>query len=251
MKNMKINEVAINLNLLKRFRFYHMFDPNSAKFFNRNVYQIVCIVSLAVCVCVFLFGNVELFINIDDTINDIEFLTLLFSYFIQFICCLKINVLLYNANIIWDLIDVVRMDFLTSKLCRKNVNILYNCRDWIIKITDLYSLSGITICIEWMLAPLLINAFDDDTTSHRKQNIFNFRFPVSIYTYNHYYILFYVMEMIPSLFIAYATIITDTFIMSLCWVIINQYRILTESFANVGFEHKSQSGNEKKTPFKK
>jgi len=244
MGKVEIDKVAINLRILKLSRFYQMFDPKSAKFLNRNVYQILCIMFTAINWCILLFGFVGMFTNKDEKLSDIDLLILIFSHIAAYHSALKISVFLYNANAVWDLFDVARLDFLKNKQCRKNINLLYECRDWIIKATNSSILIIIVICTQWMLVPLVINTFDD-TVNGRKQNAIYFRYPVSIQTYNQYYFMFYIVELIFITYGTYALVIIDILIMSFCWVLIILYQILTKSFADVGYANKPQSGKKK------
>jgi len=245
MEKVEDDEVAINLRLLKLCRFYHMFDPNSAKFLNQNVYRLLCIVFTAVIMCVLLLGHVGMFIIKDDTLSDVDFLKLIFTYIHYYLCVFKISVFLYKVNTVWDLFDMARLDFFKSKLCRKNINMLYDCRDWILKATNCFIFVILVLCIQWMLIPLVMNAFDD-TVNHRNGNIIIIRFPVSIQTYNQYYFIFYVIELLLVFFSGYTVIIIDILIMCFCWIIIILYQILTKSFADVGYTNKPQSGEKTK-----
>jgi len=244
MGKVEVDEVAINLRLLKLCRFYHMFDPNSAKFLNLNVYRFLCIVFTAVIMCILLLGHVEMFINKNDTLSDIDSLKLMFTNIHYYLCVVKISVFLYKENTVWDLFDISRLDFFKSKMCRKNINMLYDCRDWIIKATNYFIFIILVLCIQWMLIPLVMNAFDD-TVNIRNGNIIIICFPVSIQIYNQYYFILNVIELLLVFFSGYTVIIIDILIMSFCWIIIILYQILTESFADVGYANKPKSGKKK------
>jgi len=245
MRKVEVDKVAINLSILKLCRFYQMIDPNGTKFLNINVYRLLCLVFIAVNLCVLLLGHVGMFIIKNDTLSDIDLLQLMFTYIQIYLGIFKISVFLYKSNLVWDLFEVARLNFLTSKLCRKNINTMYDCQDLIIKATKYYIFVVIAVHIQWILIPLIMNAFND-TINHQNWNIINIRFPVSTHTYNQYYIIFYVIELIIAVFSGYTMIVIDMLIMSFCWVIIILYQILTKSFADVGYANKSQLGKKKR-----
>jgi len=233
----------MNLSIYKQFRLYNIIDPNSQKIFNRNAYRLFCIVSITVHLCMFFIGHVGFFVNMDDKLNDIDIVLMGVTYSQYYLGLVKIIVLIYRADIVWVLFDMAKLDFLTSEVCRKNISTLYNRRNWIIKATNRYCFGQFVISLQWILSPLVINAFDDNPNIHRYENILNFRFPFSIHIFNKYYVLFYFIELMFILFIMYTAIIVDTFIMSFCWVVGNQYQLLTKSISDIGYEDKLPSGN--------
>jgi len=241
MGKIEVDKVAINMSILKICRFYHILDPNSVKFLNRNIYKFLCIMFITFTLCVIFFGHVGMFTNMDDTLSDINLLQLMFSYIYFYLNMVKISVFLYKAKTVWNLFDVVRSDFLRSKQCRKSINTLYDCRDLIIKSTKYYIFIILMFHTQWMSVPLLMNAFNESVNC-RKQNIINIPFPVSIHTYNQYYVSFYVIELMVVSLCTYTLIVIDILIISFCWVIIILYQILTKSFADVGYANKPQSG---------
>jgi len=56
---------------------------------------------------------------------------------------------------------------------------------------------------------------------------------VNINTYNQYFWVFYVIEIVIMLYFIIATVF-DTFIVTICLVIIVQYKVLEETFAKIG-----------------
>jgi len=242
MGNIEINEVIFNLSIYKQFRLYNIIDPKSQKIFNQNAYRLFCIIFIIINLCLFFIGHVGLFVKMEDKFDYINNVLLGAMYIEYYQFLVKVIVLIYRADIIWDLLDVAKLDFLTSEICRKNISMLYGKRDWIIKATNVYCFIQLVICLQWMLSPLVINAFDDNPNIHRYENILNFRFPVSIHVFNKHYALFYIIELILMLFATYTVIIVDTFIMSFCWVIGNQYQLLSKSIMDIGYEDKLQSG---------
>jgi len=246
MGKLEVNQFVINLRILKQCYFYHIFDPNSTKILNRNVYRLLCIVFIAFNLCVLLLGYVGMFTNKDDTLSDLDLLQLMLLYTYIYLSLVKICVILYKANVVWDLFDVVRLDFLKSKLCRKNINMLYSGRDLIIKAGNYFILVIVMIYIQWVLLPLVLNAFDD-TVNRRNQNAINIPFPVSIHTYNQYFVMFYVIEVIVISFARFTLIVIDMLIWSFCYVIIILYQMLTKSFAEIGYANKSNSGKKNKS----
>lgn len=245
MDTLSIQEVAINLELLIRYRFYQMFNPNSTKIKNWNVYQLACIIFSAIAQAVIIYATFGFFVETDDNLTDIECIVIIGVHFENYILLMKISIFVYNANTIWDLFHVTRLNFLTSKLCCKHMKLLYKSRDNSIKITNAYSVFTFGVMTQWLLFPIMINTFMvPENTNHRLQNIFNFRFPVTLHNYNQYYVIFCLMEMIVAMFFLYILLMVDVFLISFCWVINAQHEVLTLAFKQIGLENEQNQGKD-------
>ncbi|KAE9536795.1 hypothetical protein AGLY_006857 [Aphis glycines] len=235
MKWLQDHEVAINLALFKRYQFYHIFNPNSSKILNYDSYKFTNVLFIVVVTSYNIFSAMCFFTDTVDTIDSIDLLLMIFIYSIIIISLLKICVLLFNADQIWDLFDLTRFDFLSSRLCRKNVGILYKYRDRSITITNLYQNYSTLVFIIWMIVPLVLNTFAmTESPNQRYHNIFNMQYPVSASIYNNYYYIFYLMEIAMGIFVLNYSMIIDNFLISLCWAIIAQYEVITTAFENIG-----------------
>jgi len=190
MEKVEVEKFVFNLNLLKRCYFYHIMDSNKQKFLNRNIYWLICVVFLAINLCIFLFDHVRFLISMDDTLNDTDIMMMTTTYTVCYLCIIGVSVLLYRSDKLWNLLDVTRIDFLTSKLCRKNINFLYDRQECIIKLSNLYYYIIHILFAQWTLYPLVIYVYKDNTSIHRYQNIFNLSFPISVGTYNQYFFIF-------------------------------------------------------------
>lgn len=241
MATIKAEEVIINLKLMKTCGFYYMFCPNAPTIFNWNVYRLLFFVIIVMVQCIVIFGILGL-IQMIKTFNISG--TFLYTYICihNYQSLLKMSIFLYNANRIWKLLDVTRLNFFTSKRCRDNIQVLYKCRENTIKVTNLYFIYFIVLNIQSFIYPLVTNMFTTtENASQRAQNIVNlFQFPIDIH--NQYYIIFYLMESIITIFVSYALFNIDMFLLSLCSIISAEYDVLTRAFANIGYEHESHIG---------
>lgn len=243
MDKIVIQEVAINLELLIRCRFYQMFNPNGMKIKNWNVYQLACIILTVLAQLVVIYATLGFFIETDDAFTNIELIVIIGVHIQNYICLLKISVFLYHANTIWNLFDVARFNFLTSKFCRNNIKPLNKSRDVSKKLTNSYSVLTLGIMTQWLLFPIVINKFiAPENINHRLDNIFNFRFPVTLHCYNNYYVMFCVMEIIVAAFFLYVLLAIDVFLISFCWVINAQHEVLTLAFKHIDLENQPHKG---------
>jgi len=124
MKFLQDHEVAINLALFKRYQFYHIFNPNGSKLLNYDTYKLTNVMFIVAVTTYNIFSAMCFFTDSVKNIDSIDLLLMIFIYSVVVISLLKISVLLYDSDQIWELFDLARFDFLTSRRCRKNVGIL-------------------------------------------------------------------------------------------------------------------------------
>lgn len=247
MNTFKVNEVAFNLTLFKRLGFYQIFSPHSPKVFNKNAYRLVTVVFLTVVFCFITpFGWIGFFIEMEDTLEDSKLLQIIFIYMNYYLSVFKLYICIYNADKIWDLLNVTRINFITSQQCFKYVKILNEYGHSSIKISNFVSFFINATYLTWICIPFLVNNFrnskSDDEVTQRLENINNFRYPMSIESYNRYYYLLYFIEMGASTTILYGISIVDVLLISISYVFIAQYEIHKEALANIGHEQNHYIG---------
>lgn len=245
MSILESQEAAFNLALYKRIGLYRIFDPSSPKMFNCHVYRLAYITISAITLCINVCGMLTFLTNMEDTIDDIYLFQIICTVTYNSLSVLKVIICMYYANRIWDLLGNTRVHFFTSGRCTTHINILQLYRDGSIQITNvifvLYAMTGIVS----LVFPLLFSAFymtKFEAEKQRYENIFNFRFPVTINTYNDYFYVFYVFELITLSFISYTTIIIDILLISISYGLIAEYEVLARAFENIGHEQEHQNG---------
>lgn len=244
MNNFKIPEVSINLELLNWIGFYQMFDPNSTKIKNWNIYQLACITFITVAQLVVFYATFGFFIKMDDTLSNAELMIIFAVYIQNYFILLKIIILLCHSKKISKLFDATRSNFLTSKLFRKNIKLLFKNRDMSIKLTNTYSFLTIGITTLWILFPIVINAILPPVNiNQRLQSIFNLIFPVTLQYYNEHYVTFWVMELILAMFFVYNLLAIEVFLIYFCYLINGYHEVLTQSFKDICFENELSKGN--------
>lgn len=67
----------------------------------------------------------------------------------------------------------------------------------------------------------------------RYENVFNFRFPVTVRVYNDYFLIFYVAEAMIIMILSQINVTFNSFFVSICCVMIAQYEVITRAYENV------------------
>ncbi|XP_060842462.1 uncharacterized protein LOC132922785 [Rhopalosiphum padi] len=246
---LKPNEVCINLKLLKLFCFFHLCDPKSKTIFNLNVYHIAYYIISFLVGSIVIYGLIGYVTEKEEVFNIANDIQIMFVCIIYYTCLVIIFTFIYKANNIWNLLDVIRMHFLTSTQCQKHIGILQKHRKKSIKITNYISFLTIISTILWVLYPLvlmLLQKEDAYKSNQRFENIFNFRFPVTNSYYNNNFFIFYIIELSIGLPLAYMHLVSEVFFISLCCVMIAQYEMIKRAYENVNSELNYENSNKQK-----
>jgi len=235
---------AISFETLRQFGFYQLFESNTKKIFGWNVYQFSYITLIVITQCLIIFGNCGFLFELDDTINNIDLLLIIFSNSFNYLTVLKVFILMFNKSKIQQLLDVTDLNFFKSKQCRDNIKIFYKHRNKILQLSKLYFNFTVSVIIQWGFYPIIINSFIFNKTDNnrRLENIINRRYPVAVNTYNQYYALYYVIEAIIAVISLYLVAIIDILLLPVGWAIIVQNKILAISFKNIGQNVNLQNG---------
>jgi len=151
----------------------------------------------------------------------------------------------YNADKIWDILDISRSNFITYKQFSEDIKIQRDFCYTTNKITNFLCIFIINLVVVWSIFPLILNSFMGKSNEgiRRYENVINLRFPVSIQVFNDFFVFFYAIEVIALVFIAYAVLVVDTFlIIHISRVLLALYDISTKSFSCIGYEQQFKNG---------
>lgn len=251
MPDVSEGEAVLNVALFKALGIFALCNPNGPKMFGHNAYRLTYIVIIAIVHCIVAYGLLG-FVARDARpandggsggIDDITLFPIIFTYLNAFMCSFKMSIVVYNANRIWDLLDVTRSGFLSSALCAQHVGVLREYRATSIATTNfLARFAGFTLIV-WLATPFVSNAFASAgaDSSRRYENIYNIPYPVSPDVYNRYYFAFFLLELTLSLFLFSSTIVLNTIVFSCSSAVIAQYEIVVRAFAGLGHGHNGKS----------
>lgn len=158
--------------------------------------------------------------------SDIVFLGL---YFL----CLTIGTykatkMITNTDKIWSLFNVFHESFVSNRHSRKNCYKIIKRGEQTSTFFSVYSyLMAIAVTL-FAMVPIILNIYlPSDQTLHaemiRKYNIFNLRYPITMETYNAFYKVLNVMELITIIFIGFSEISFDVVVMTIIMITSAQY----------------------------
>lgn len=228
------NEYIINLKLLKQCHFYGLIDRNGKHIFGYNIFRLIFLIIFAIVHMLVIYSNLGLFIDVNYKLSTDEFFMVMCADLLNFMTFYKTCILFYRLDNIMDLFDVTRIDFMTSKQCRKNNEILYSRRNTINKFTNFYCILCIVVIVQWIISAYLGHLVGmGQSEDNRFPNVINMPFPVNIRTYNQYYDIFFMLETIFGAFLAYCILMIDVYLISYGWIITAQYEVVYLAFKDL------------------
>lgn len=248
MSTLSIQEEAVSYSILELCRFNHLIDPNSRTIFGWNVYQLFSISINLIIQILTTIGCFGILVNRDYSINYTNYFLYVYSTIYVFFNFWKISVIFKNSIILWEVFDITKIIFFKSKCCCKNIRALYEYRKITMKIANYFLIFTFTLTCVWLICPLLVTSFMPfDTFNNRVPNIINYPFPVQIKTYNQYYIVFYVVELLIMSITVYNVVTVFTFFIVISQVIVAYYKVIAQSYRDIGYEDKTQTGKTNQT----
>lgn len=243
MNELKSENVAVNLSLFKLFGVHRILDLNrSRSVFNVfdckcNIYglAVIAIASISLVICLVTFFNMFVEIH-NDVIQNLELMQILLLYVFVILEVLIAYTFVFNAKNVWNLLDVARIDFLSSRICRKYVCVLWKYRNNSIVITNSFVVCVNVVITIWIMYPFVVTSVSSDAADHRKENIFNLHYPVTSRVYNDYYPMFYMMEMFITIQGVYIFSFFNIYFLSFCCVFIAQYEVIALAYEDIGYD---------------
>lgn len=243
---MERDEIAINFELFQSMRIFDFLGPNSRTIYNYNVYRLTAILLITLAFFDVTFGFLGSIIGseLKETSESLAEFAMINTYLNLYVGMFKSLMITYNADNLWDVLQVTRKDFLSSHLCLKNIEILDKTRKTSISITNFFSKYLFALYCGWVLSPLIINAsmIVSGTKVPRYENVSNYPYPVTTSFYNTYYFLFYLVELIVVGNFFYFLVTFNVLFISLLYAITAQYEIISRAFEYVGHDLTPQNG---------
>lgn len=246
------NKYAINLTLFKITGFHQTVNPNSPKMFGFNVYQLINIALVTMSTFMIFIGLSGMLFRIEGShkYNFKEFLLILFCVTCIMNGNLRTFIIIYNANFVWNLFDVVHMSFLSNSHCKRNQNKLVECGKSFKKIFLWYLLLFFVIAFVWITMPVFILISKDAKTSKKTQNndndrianVINFKYPTTVKTYNMFYKVIFVMEASVCFYSTIVIVTFDLFLIAILKIICTQYQMISTAYENLPFKAQSEDG---------
>jgi len=229
--------ILINFNLFKELQFYQIFHSSGIKIFGLNIHQLFYIFYALVALCIECYGISTLFSTNCKFLSYIDYFIIFYVVNQMCLSFWKLFKCLNDRNRFLDLFKIARLNFLTSEECTKYIKVLYKHHNKNLKFVNYFLIFSFVVILQWFIFPIvLLKILNFEDSNVRAQNIINFCFGVSTQTYNKYFLIFYLLEIVPTSITVYILLMIDTLIISLCSAIIYQQEILIYAFKNIGYE---------------
>ncbi|CAI6361034.1 unnamed protein product [Macrosiphum euphorbiae] len=247
---------AFNLTLFKTIGYYQMIDPNSKKIFGFNVYNVInitLVIFTSIMTVIGLSGFLYKSDNITSEENSFKDIQMLFYLSCIVLGNLKIAITAYNADAIWELLNVAHESFLSNKYCKQDKYKLYNCGKRFARIFPWYFFMFIMTAVAWSVVPIVVNnhAATQNNEHIYMTNIANLRYPITVKAYNTFYKGFYALEFIMVWYSAYGLVVFDLFIVALLQLLATHYEIISSTYENFKYKAENKDGKLRKEEIQK
>jgi len=212
---------------LRRTGLYKILDPNTAKIDGCNIYHIVIVFFAWFTLVVSILFPMG-FIYLRNDIIALMFYVGCISNFM--LCYFKVFNVLYYSKDIWKFIYVTKYYLTLYK--HYNTNVLKNWQTRSTRVMYLYFIIMFIGFSFWFFSPHALNESTvtirniDGSYGKYRLNIFNLYLIVSDETYNMYFYVFYVIEIIMHICFLYFTIVCDIIMILISFEIISRMEII-------------------------
>uniref|UniRef100_A0A2S2QCK4 Uncharacterized protein n=1 Tax=Sipha flava TaxID=143950 RepID=A0A2S2QCK4_9HEMI len=237
MDAMKDNEYIFNLKLSKLIGLYQILDPNTIQIFGYNVYHIGIVFVSLYMMAISLLSLIRFYYLINN-INEYTFyLGCVLNYMFS---CYKIIQIVYCSNDIWKCTDITSIRFLSYQYYDKSIFKNWQVRS--IRLTKIYVSLSFIVTLFWLIISksLSKNIFTsknlDGSLSKYRMNIFNLYLIASDETYNRYFNLFYLIELIVGVAFMYFSTLFDVLMVMMCFSFLCQLETICDAMKSLGHQ---------------
>ncbi|XP_050525057.1 uncharacterized protein LOC126896379 [Daktulosphaira vitifoliae] len=233
----KYENWIFNIRLAKILGYYYILNPKT----ERSLKYFCFIVKLGIIYVAVI--STSLFFGLYHWKNDINQFTLQLVVFQNIIFAIyRICIIMKDSEIIWDILQITNLEFLSIKNYNKNFLNLW--RDISIKFTYLIAILTFYLLLTWSASGYIFNNSyviaknHDGSYSNYHLNVYNVYFLVSADTYNTYFPIFHIIETLYAFIYCLFMLTSDTVLISVCLSITGQLEVINDSFINVEMSYK-------------
>jgi len=215
------------LTFLRLTGLYQILDPNTAKMYGCNIYHIVIVIFASFTLVVSMLFPIG-FIYLRNDIIALMYYVGCISNFM--LCCFKVFIVLYYSKDIWKFIDVTKYYLTLYK--HYNINVLKNWQTRSTRVMSIYIIIMFIGFSSWFFSPYVLNESTvtirniDGSYGKYRLNIFNLYLIASDETYNMYFNVFYLIEIIMNICFLYFTIVCDIIMILISFEITSRMEII-------------------------
>lgn len=233
---MNAKSYCIDFKLAKLLGFNQLLDSRSTTNFSYNFYHILNTILVSFLVFTSIWNMISLYRLTNDIIAFAYCTVVTINFSLS---CYKFINILYYSKAIRNSIDFISGNFLIYS--HYNRNMFLDWRKYSVPILYMYNIIGFSICILWIVWPLVqndtvlkIRHLDGTYTKHR-MNIFNLFLTVSEETYNNRYNMFFLLEVVTTWCFYYFSIIFDIIMIIMCFALSSQLEIINDGIKSLGY----------------
>lgn len=233
----KYNEknTILNMRLSKIIGLCEILHPSNSKIFGYNISHVVVTFFLLYEIIILTLCLVGIYFWMSNMLQVVLQLTILPNFSFG---CYKMFILIRKTDKIRRSTKLVCNDFMKFKHYE---NVFFNnFRMKSILSTYTYVIMGNFILLVWSISPIIFNTNyiilkNPNGVRHSyRLSAFNMFFPVSSETYNNYFIIFHILEVVFGFVYVIFSHIFDTLLISMCFAISSNLKTIGNAYATLG-----------------
>ncbi|XP_050522621.1 uncharacterized protein LOC126895136 isoform X2 [Daktulosphaira vitifoliae] len=215
---------------------------HSITFKSQKIYGIILSISLYTFVF-FIFSIIGLIDNVKQSDINIDKMTNVIFIYMNYLCAaIKFITVLYYDEILSKIISVTFDDFFKSELCQTKISLLKEKIRKTQIMSFMYATAFCVVFISWMIVPIAANLYiHQHFNITTRLNCLNLFYPVSQLTYDKYYYIFYLNELIWAIWVIWMIVTFDSLNWSLCQIISTRYAIVFSAFAKLNTDNENKN----------
>lgn len=223
---------------MKFLGLYKLLDSSSSNIFGYNGFHITIMTMILFIVIYFMENLIFLYTMANDLTAFLYSVAVIIN---TFLIIFKIIIIIYYSKDLWKCIENTNINFLSYK--HYNRNIFYDWRRRSILLIYLYTILFSIGLSFWIIIPIIlkdtnitIRQFDGSYINNRF-NVLNVLFIMSEDTYNKYFYIFYVCEVVIEMCFLYFASIFDIIIYIVCYALLCQLETICDGIRSLGYKY--------------
>lgn len=234
-------EIIVNGMLFKCVFFLLLIVPTSPKIFNVNAYRFFGVAAFTFIQCIIVYGLLGHIMRPENEIDVNTKCQIMFVLACSVLILVLLFTLLFKSKDVLGLSTMINVDYFTSTRSCQHVEIFYEYCNLSIKIAYIFAFLTVTCTISWATFPILINTQQRDVRSNhdyirRYENVINLQFPVTTVVFNDYYLVFYAMEVMVTIYLATMNMAYNVFFIVISFALIGQYEVIKKAFEDISHD---------------
>lgn len=233
----KKSDYNFDWKLSRYMGLYQILNPNCVKMYGYNPYHIIITGVIFGSCTILILDTISLYNSMHDLNLFLYSSTLIVTFYSLFF---KLWVIMHNSDKIWDCFEITKFDILLYEGYDRKI-----LQRWLRRSERFsYGLAILLIfaTIGWVATPIIFNntyvvtGNKDGSLNKYRLNVFNLNFLVTDTTYNRYFYVYFIIELLIIIFGSLIANITYLIMLIMCHTISGQLETICNVIESLGHD---------------